>query len=96
LPPFALPTYYLSAVLFALAALGWLMPDSRLLARGIVIVCMAHLLLAIWLLAAQPFGANRFVFFLGAGLAILAVLSALAAGMWVRRTNALRQQGAHT
>ena len=96
LPPFVLPTYYLSAALFALALLSWLMPDSRLLAGGIVIVCLAHVLLALWFLAVQPFGANRFVLLLGAGLAVLAVLSAWAAGMWVRRANALRQHGAHT
>jgi hypothetical protein len=96
LPPFVLPTYYLSAALFALAVLAWLVPDSRLLAGGLVIACLAHLLLALWLLTVQPFGANKFVILLGAGLAVLAALSAWAAGMWVRRANALRQHGAHT
>jgi serine/threonine protein kinase len=95
LPPFVLPTYYLSAALLVLAALSWLAPRSRLLAGGLVIVCTAHLVLALWVLAAQPFGANRFVLLLGIGLAVLAGLSMGAAGMWMRRTNALRHDGAN-
>ncbi len=96
LPPFVLPTYYLSAALLALAALSWFASGSRLLAVGIAVVGLAHVLAALWLLAVQPFGANRFVLLLGAGLAVLAVLSTWAAGMWVRRASSLRQHGAHT
>jgi serine/threonine protein kinase len=95
LPPFVLPTYYLSAALLVLAALSWLAPRSRLLAGGLVIVCAAHLALAAWVLAAQPFGTNRFVLLLGIGLAVLAGLSMGAAGMWMRRTSALRHDGAN-
>lgn len=94
LPPFVLPTYYLSAALIVLAALSWLAPRSRLVAGGVVIVCVAHLVLALWVLAAQPFGANTFVMLLGIGLAVLAGLSMGAAGMWMRR-GALRQDGAN-
>ena len=94
LPPFVLPTYYLSAALIVLAALSWLAPRSRLLAGGLVIVCAAHLVLALWVLAAQPLGANKFVMLLGIGLAALAGLSMGAAGMWMRRTSALRHDGA--
>ena len=94
LPPFVLPTYYLSAALLVLAALSWLAPRSRLLSGGVAIVCVAHLALALWVLAAQPLGANNFVLLLAVGLAVLAGLSMGATGMWMRRANALRQDGA--
>ena len=95
LPPFVLPTYYLSAALLALAALSWLAPRSRLLAGGLAIVCAAHLALALWVLAAQPLGANSFVMLLAVGLTVLAGLSMGAAGMWMRRSSALRHDGAN-
>jgi uncharacterized membrane protein YtjA (UPF0391 family) len=95
LPPFVLPTYYLSAVLLVFAALSWLAPGSRLLAGGLAVVGVAHLILALWVLAAQPFGANSFVLLLGIGLVILAGLSIGAAGMWMRRASALRHDGAN-
>ena len=95
LPPFVLPTYYLSAALLVLAALSWLAPRSRLLAGGLAVVCAAHLALALWVLAVQPFGANSFVMLLGVGLVILAGLSIWAAGMWMRQANALRHDGAN-
>jgi hypothetical protein len=53
-----------------------------------VIVCALHFLLALWVLAVQPFGTNRFVSLLAVGLAILAGLSMGAAGMWMRRAKA--------
>ena len=95
LPPFVLPTYYLSAALLALAALSWLAPRSRLLAGGLAVVCAAHLALALWVLAAQPLGANSFVMLLAVGLTVLAGLSMGAAGMWMRRSSALRHDGAN-
>jgi len=95
LPPFVLPTYYLSAALLVLAALSWLAPRSRLLTAGLVTVGALHLALALWVLAVQPFGANRFVSLLGVGLAVLAGLSMGAAGMWMRRARALRNDGAN-
>jgi serine/threonine protein kinase/uncharacterized membrane protein YtjA (UPF0391 family) len=95
LPPFVLPTYYLSAALLALAALSWLAPRSRLLAGGLAIVCAAHLALALWVLAAQPLGANSFVMLLAVGLTVLAGLSMGAAGMWMRRSSALQHDGAN-
>lgn len=95
LPPFVLPTYYLSAALLALAVLSWLAPRSRLVAAGLAIVCAAHVALALWVLVAQPFGANSFVVLLGIGLALLGGLSMGAAGMWMRRASALRHEGAH-
>ncbi len=95
LPPFVLPTYYLSAALLALAVLSWLAPRSRLVAGGLAIVCAAHLVLALWVLVAQPFGTNSFVVLLGIGLAILGGLSMGAAAMWMRRAGALRHDGAN-
>jgi hypothetical protein len=95
LPPFVLPTYYLSAALLALAVLSWLAPRSRLLAGGLAVVCAAHLVLALWVLVAQPFGTNSFVVLLGIGLAILGGLSMGAAAMWMRRASALRHDGAN-
>jgi serine/threonine protein kinase len=94
LPPFVLPTYYLSAALLVLAALSWIAPRSRLLTAGLVIVCALHIGLGLWVLAVQPFGTNRFISLLGVGLAVLAGLSMGAAGMWMRRAKALRDDGA--
>ena len=95
LPPFVLPTYYLSAALLALAVLSWLAPRSRLVAGGLAVVGAAHLALALWVLVAQPFGTNSFVMLLAIGLGILAGLSMGAAGMYMRQAGALRQDGAY-
>lgn len=83
LPPFFLPTYTISGVLLVLTVLASAAPASRVVTGLLGLVAGGHLLLAGWLLLAQPLGAGSFPALLGASLAATSALSLAGAVRWL-------------
>lgn len=81
MPPFVLPTYWISAALLLVAGVFAAAPDSRIPGFGLGMISLGHLLVAMWLLVLQPFGTSGFMLVLGAGLLVLSLLCLRAAGM---------------